>query len=91
MQKTNFAGIIDRSVKQTLSRNINTTITTLLPVLCIVVIGVPSVRDFALPIAIGLVAGAYSSSALAGSLWHSISKADDKAAKNLELKTIKPQ
>ncbi|MDR0325527.1 MAG: protein translocase subunit SecD [Oscillospiraceae bacterium] len=91
MQKTTFANIIDRSIKQTLSRNINTTLTTLLPVVSIIIIGVPSVRDFTLPIAIGLLAGAYSSITLSGSLWHSISSADDKATKKLELKTIKPQ
>jgi SecD/SecF fusion protein len=86
MQKTSFAGIIDRSIKQTLSRNINTTLTTLLPIICIIILGVPSVRNFALPIAIGLVAGAYSSITLSGSLWHSISNADKKATEKLEAK-----
>ncbi|MCL1807143.1 MAG: protein translocase subunit SecD [Oscillospiraceae bacterium] len=86
MQKTSFADVIDRSIKQTLSRNINTTITTLFPVVCIIILGVSSVRDFALPIAIGLVAGAYSSVALAGSIWHKISDTDDKATKKLEAK-----
>jgi SecD/SecF fusion protein len=87
MQRTSFADVIDRSIKQTLSRNINTTVTTLLPVICIIILGVPSVRIFALPIAIGLVVGAYSSITLSGSLWHSISSADDKATKKLEEKT----
>ncbi|MCL2004296.1 MAG: protein translocase subunit SecD [Oscillospiraceae bacterium] len=87
MQKTSFASIIDRSIKQTLSRNINTTVTTLLPIVCIIILGVPTVRNFALPIAIGLVAGAYSSIALAGSLWHAISGADKKATEKLDAKT----
>jgi preprotein translocase subunit SecF len=86
MQKTSFAGIIDRSIKQTLSRNINTTLTTLLPVTCIIILGVPSVRNFALPIAIGLIAGAYSSISLSGSLWHSISNADRKATERAAAK-----
>jgi preprotein translocase SecF subunit len=87
MQRTSFADVIDRSIKQTLSRNINTTVTTLLPVICIIILGVPSVRIFAIPIAIGLVVGAYSSITLSGSLWHSISSADDKATKKLEERT----
>jgi SecD/SecF fusion protein len=87
MQRTSFADVIDRSIKQTLSRNINTTVTTLLPVICIIILGVPSVRIFAIPIAIGLVVGAYSSITLSGSLWHSISAADDKATKKLEERT----
>jgi SecD/SecF fusion protein len=86
MQKTTFAGVIDRSIKQTLSRNINTTLTTLLPITCIIILGVPSVRNFALPIAIGLIAGAYSSIALSGPLWHAISNADKKAAARVEAK-----
>jgi preprotein translocase subunit SecF len=45
------------------------------------------VRIFAIPIAIGLVVGAYSSITLLGSLWHSISSADEKATKRLEEKT----
>jgi SecD/SecF fusion protein len=86
MQKTSFADVIDRSIKQTLSRNINTTLTTLLPITCIIILGVPSVRNFALPIAIGLIAGAYSSIALSGSLWHMISNADRKATARVEAK-----
>jgi SecD/SecF fusion protein len=86
MQKTSFAEVIDRSIKQTLSRNINTTLTTLMPITCIIILGVPSVRNFALPIAIGLLTGAYSSIALAGSLWHMISNADKKATEKLAAK-----
>jgi SecD/SecF fusion protein len=87
MQRTSFRDIIDRSIKQTLSRNINTTLTTLLPVICIIAIGVPSVRNFALPIGIGLLAGAYSSITLSGSLWHKIAGADERATKKLDFKT----
>jgi SecD/SecF fusion protein len=87
MQRTSFSEIIDRSIKQTLSRNINTTLTTLLPVVCIIILGVPSVRVFAIPIAIGLVVGAYSSITLSGSLWYRIGVADDRATRKLEEKT----
>jgi SecD/SecF fusion protein len=86
MQKTTFADIVDRSIKQTMGRNINTTLTTLLPVVCIIILGVPSVRNFAVPLLVGLLAGMYSSICLSGSIWHRISNADKKAEIKLKKK-----
>ncbi len=86
MQKSSFADVVDRGIKQTMGRNINTTLTTLLPVICIIVIGVPSVRNFAIPLTIGLLAGMYSSICLSGSMWHRISNADRKATDKLNKK-----
>lgn len=82
MQKMPFEDIVDRSIKQTITRNINTTLTTLLPVIMIIILGVPSVREFAIPLVIGMVAGAYSSICLSGSLWTKIRTADKNATKN---------
>jgi SecD/SecF fusion protein len=87
MQKTSFADIVDRSIKQTMGRNINTTLTTLLPVICIIILGVPSVRNFAVPLTIGLLAGMYSSICLSGSMWHRISNADKTATDKLNRKS----
>lgn len=86
MQKSTFGDIIDRGIKQTMGRNINTTMTTLLPVICIIILGVPSVRNFAIPLTIGLLSGAYSSICLAGSFWHRISNADKNATEKLAAK-----
>jgi SecD/SecF fusion protein len=51
-------------------RSIGTTITTLLPLLMVVILGVSSVRHFGVPIAIGLVGGLYSSTCVSGPLWN---------------------
>lgn len=64
-----FEDTVEKSLWQTLGRTINTSITTLLTVGMIFLLGVTSLREFTLPIIVGIVAGAYSSLFLAGSLW----------------------
>ncbi|MDD2648820.1 MAG: protein translocase subunit SecF [Eubacteriales bacterium] len=57
------------SVKECLGRTINTNITTLFTIVTLYILGVDSIREFALPIIIGILAGAYSSSLLSGFVW----------------------
>lgn len=64
-----FEDTVEKSLWQTVGRTINTSITTLLTVGMIFLLGVTSLREFTLPMIIGIVAGAYSSLFLAGSLW----------------------
>ncbi len=61
--------VADISVRETLRRTINTTITTLLTIVTLYVLGVDSIREFALPIIIGLIAGNFTSIFIAPSLW----------------------
>lgn len=61
--------IANRSVKDTFWRSVNTTITTLLTIVCLAIISVQDVRNFALPIIVGLLAGVVSSMCLAPSVW----------------------
>lgn len=61
--------IANRSLTQTLSRSINTSITTFIMVFLLYVLGVASIREFALPLMAGLVCGAYSSICIATELW----------------------
>ncbi len=61
--------IADISVTETLRRTINTTITTLLTIVSLYVLGVDSIREFALPIIVGLIAGNFTSIFVAPSLW----------------------
>lgn len=61
--------VVQVSVKQTLVRSLYTTITTLLAILALAIIGVSSIQIFLLPIIFGLIAGAYSSLFLAPALW----------------------
>ncbi len=64
-----FAETVNMSLKQTLGRSINTTITTLLPVIMLFIFGVTSIRQFTIPLMVGLLAGTYSSVLLAGPIW----------------------
>lgn len=63
--------IVNKSIQSTLGRSINTSITTLLTITMVYVFGVDSIRQFALPIIVGLLAGTYSSIFLAGPMWAS--------------------
>ena len=65
-----FAVVIDRSISQTLRRSIGTTITTLLPIIFLLCLGVSSIRNFAFPIMVGVISGCYSSTCVAGPLWN---------------------
>ncbi len=68
--KDDLKDVVDQSITQTMSRSIFTSLTTFIMVAVLYVLGVTSIRDFALPLMVGIVCGAYSSICLAGSLWY---------------------
>ena len=61
--------IVEKSVKESLGRTINTTLTTLVTILALYILGVDSIKEFALPIIIGILAGAYSANLINGYIW----------------------
>lgn len=65
-----LAEISNKSVTQTLSRSINTSITTFIMIFMLWLLGVASIRDFALPIMVGLISGTYSSVCISTELWY---------------------
>lgn len=65
-----LADIANKSLTQTLSRSINTSITTFIMVFMLFLLGVSSIREFALPLMAGLICGAYSSICIATELWY---------------------
>ncbi len=69
-KKTSVTEIVDMSITQTLSRSINTSLTTFLMVFALVIFGVDSLKVFAFPLMFGIIAGAYSSVCITGPLWH---------------------
>ena len=75
----NFSETVDTSINQTLFRSINTTITTLLTIITIYILGVTSIRNFVFPLIIGITGGLYSSVCLAGSLWDTFKKLSEKS------------
>ena len=61
--------LVNTSISQTLKRSIYTTLTTIIPVILLYILGVDSIKEFALPLMVGLLAGTYSSVFLAASVW----------------------
>lgn len=68
--KDELKDVVNRSITQTMSRSIFTSLTTFIMVAVLYILGVTSIRDFALPLMVGIVCGAYSSICLAGSIWY---------------------
>ncbi len=66
---TDFAELANRSITGTLTRSLFTSLTTFLMVFTLYLLGVSSIREFALPIMAGIVAGCYSSVCLSASFW----------------------
>ena len=64
--------VANASLTQTLGRSINTTLTTLITVTVLFILGVPAIREFAFPMIIGMIAGAYSSLFIATELWYEL-------------------
>ena len=64
-----FSEKVDDGIRSTLMRSLNTTITTLVTIGLIYILGVTSIKQFALPLIVGIIAGAYSSICLAGNFW----------------------
>lgn len=69
-KKEELVEIVDSSITQTLTRSIYTSLTTFVMVAVLYVLGVTSIREFALPLMVGIVCGAYSSVCITGALWH---------------------
>ena len=68
--KDDLRDVVNKSITQTLSRSIFTSLTTFVMVACLYILGVTSIRDFALPLMVGIVCGAYSSVCIVGGLWY---------------------
>ena len=62
--------LVDKSINQTLSRSIFTSVTTFVMVAALYILGVTSIKEFALPLMVGIVCGTYSSVCLTGALWY---------------------
>ncbi|MBQ7924749.1 MAG: protein translocase subunit SecD [Lachnospiraceae bacterium] len=72
--RADLKDVINKSITQTMSRSIFTSLTTFVMVAALYVLGVTSIRDFALPLMVGIVCGAYSSVCLAGAMWYVLRK-----------------
>lgn len=68
--KDDLKDVINSSITQTMSRSVFTSLTTFVMVAVLYILGVTSIRDFALPLMVGIVCGTYSSICLAASMWY---------------------
>lgn len=80
-RKDDLERVVNNSITQTFSRSVNTTLTTLVMVVVLFIMGVESVREFSLPLIIGLICGCYSSVCITGSLWYFMHTAGKKKEK----------
>ena len=70
MKKASLAEIVNASITQTLTRSIYTSFTTFLSISVLYILGVATIKEFALPLIVGIVAGGYSSVCVTGALWY---------------------
>ena len=75
-----LADIVNRSITQTLTRSIYTSFTTFVTIAMLFILGVPSIREFALPLMTGIIAGGFSSVCVTGPLWYVMRAAAEKKA-----------
>ena len=69
-KKTNLLSVVNKSITQTLTRSIYTSLTTFVMVAILFIMGVSSIREFAAPLMVGVICGAYSSVCITGALWY---------------------
>lgn len=69
-KKDDLQGVVNTSISQTLTRSIFTSLTTFFMVASLYMFGVTSIREFALPLMVGIVCGTYSSVCITGALWY---------------------
>lgn len=74
LKKDSIKDIVNLSINQTFSRSINTSLTTLIMILFLAILGVDSVKEFAIPLLAGIICGAYSSICITGNLWYFFNK-----------------
>lgn len=79
--KESLEELVNRSITQTFTRSINTSLTTFIMVFVLYLMGVSSIREFALPLMAGIVCGTYSSVCVTGALWYVMTARKKKAAK----------
>ena len=74
--------LINLSISQSLRRTMNTSITTLSVVVLLLIFGTASVREFALPLVVGVAVGTYSSIFIAGPVWYELNQIVKKRSQN---------
>ena len=77
-KRDNLENAVNDAISQTFTRSINTSLTTFIMVLVLFIMGVSSIRDFTMPLMVGIVSGCWSSVTIAGPLWYDLSRYAEK-------------
>ncbi len=77
-EKLTSKEVVDISVNQTINRSIFTSITTLFPIITLYILGVDTLKEFTLPIIIGVLVGTYSSVFISGFVSYKLNKMKNK-------------
>ncbi len=77
-----LAGIVNRSIRETLTRSINTVLTVIIAAVALLIFGADSIRNFSIALLIGLAFGAYSSIFIASQLWYVLKSRQMKSKKS---------
>ncbi|MEK5232696.1 protein translocase subunit SecDF [Lysinibacillus sp. FSL K6-0232] len=67
-----LANIVNKSLRQTMGRSVNTVLTVIIVVVALLIFGAPSIQNFSIALLIGLVTGMYSSICIAAQIWYSL-------------------
>lgn len=70
--KEDLALIVNKSLRQTMGRSVNTVLTVIIVVIALIFLGAPSIQNFSIALLIGLVTGMYSSICIAAQVWYSL-------------------
>ncbi len=82
--RQSLAEVVNASITQTFTRSIDTSLTTFIMVFMLFILGVSSIREFTLPLMVGIVCGTYSSVCITGALWYVMTTAGKKGKKKAE-------
>ncbi|MDW0109612.1 protein translocase subunit SecDF [Sporosarcina aquimarina] len=85
--ENDLANIINKSLRQTLGRSVNTVLTVLIVVVALIALGAEAIRPFSIALLIGLIAGTYSSIYISAQIWFDLKKREIK--KHGKLNTVK--
>ncbi|WP_040228907.1 protein translocase subunit SecDF [Bhargavaea cecembensis] len=80
-----LANVVNKSLRQTLGRSVNTVFTVLVVVLALMLFGAESIRNFSIALFAGLIAGTYSSIFIAAQLWLVLKKREIKKKGSLDV------
>ncbi len=89
--KEELALIVNKSLRQTMGRSVNTVLTVIIVVVALIAFGAPSIQNFSIALLIGLVTGMYSSICIAAQIWYSLKSREMKKKGTSVMKKEKKQ